>query len=164
MNHKQLISLILLMFFITSCGTVNVFVKPGTSFSRQTTITIIGGDDRSNTKGQLEFLLLSRNFNIVSESTAKTAIRYKDKLKGSDRYNNEFNAEVYSIKELNSIYAMETNYTYYYDVFYYAYRNFTAKVTDLNAGEIILTVNFSGSRSVSSVLEDLADQLSALVK
>jgi len=164
MKYLKQLFLFLLIFLITSCGSVNVFVKPGTTFTKQTTITIVGGDDGSNTKGQLEFLLLSKGFNIVSESTAKTAIRYKDKLKGNDRYNNEFNAEVYSIKELNSIYAMETNYTYYYDVFYYAYRNFTARIMDLNTGEIVLTVNFSGDRSISSVLDDLANQLAALVK
>ena len=152
------------MILLESCGTVDLFVKPGTSFNKQTTITIVGDDDGSNTKGQLEFLLLSKGFNIVSETSAKTAIRYKDRLKGSDRFNNEFNAEVYSIKELNSIYAMTTNYSYYYDMFFYAYRNFTAKVIDLNTGQLLLTVNSAGDRAVSSVLSSLADQLSALIK
>lgn len=165
MNRLKAITIILLMFLINSCGSVDLFVKPGTSFNKQTTITVLGSDyDGSNTKGQLEFLLLSRGFNIVSESAAKTAIRYKDKLQGSDRFNNEFSAEVYSIKSLNSIYAMQTNYTSYYDMFFYAYRNFTAKIIDLNTGEIVLTVNFSGDRAVSSVLESLANQLSALIK
>ena len=164
MKYLKLIAIILLMILLESCGTVDLFVKPGTSFNKQTTITIVGDDDGSNTKGQLEFLLLSKGFNIVSETSAKTAIRYKDRLKGSDRFNNEFNAEVYSIKELNSIYAMTTNYSYYYDMFFYAYRNFTAKVIDLNTGQIVLTVNFAGDRAVSSVLSSLADQLSALIK
>lgn len=164
MRPKIILIILFFSFLFISCGSVNVFVKPGTTFSKQTTITIIGGDDASNTKGELEFLLLSKGFNIVSESTAKTAVRYKDRIKGSDRFNNEFNAEVYSIKELNSIYAMETNYSYYYDVFYYAYRRFSARVTDLNTGEIVLTVSFSGDRSVSSVLEDLVNQIDALVK
>jgi len=44
-------------------------------------------------------------------------------------------------------------------VFYWAYRNFSAKITDLNTGEIILTAQFSGDRSVDSVLNELMKKI-----
>ena len=158
-----------LMFFVfllllTSCGALNVYVKSGTTFTRRTTITVIGEEHASGTKGQIEHLLLVKGFNIVSESTAKTAIKYKEKITLSDQNNSELSAEVYSIKELNSIYALEIHYSSYYDAFYWGYDTFSAKITDLNTGEVVLTANFSGKRSVNSVLNELADKIDLQVK
>jgi hypothetical protein len=149
---------------MTGCGSVNVYVKPGAVLSKKSTITVTGENDQSGTRGTLEHLLLSKGFNIVSETTAKTAVRYKDQLQGSNSYNNEFSSEVYSVKELNSVYALDTRYTYYYDMLYYAYRSFSAKVVDLNTGEVVLSVSFVGDRSVNSVLEDCVEQIAKLVK
>jgi hypothetical protein len=108
--------------------------------------------------------LFEKGFNIISYSSAKKAIKYKDQIKGSDRENNEFEAEIYSIKELNSIYSLELNYTYYYDTFYYAFRTFSARVVDLNSGEIIMSANFRGDKSTKAVLRDFVNQLSLQVK
>lgn len=156
--------LLLPIITLAGCGTLSVYVKPGTNFNRNTTMTVIGGEDESGTKGQIEHLLLTRGFNIVSESTAKNAIKYKDSLKGTDIINNEYIAETYLIKEINSVYALELNYSYYWDVFYWAYRRFSAKVTDLNNGEIVLTAQFSGDRSVNSVIKELVNKIDAQIK
>jgi len=156
--------LIFFLLLLSSCGTLNVHIKPGTTFTKSTTITVIGVEDNTGTKGQIEHLLLVEGFHIVSELTAKTAIKYKDKLKGSDDINTELSAEVYSIKELNSIYALEFHYTYYWEMFYWSYRRFSAKVTDLNTGEIVLTAHFSGDRSVNSVLNELVTRIDSQVK
>jgi len=164
MKRNLITLLILPILLLTSCGTMSVFVKPGTTFSKNSSITIVAKDDLSGSVGELTHLLFSKGFNVISYSTAKTAVKYKDKIQGSDIVNNEFNAEVYSIQELNSIYALEINYTYYYDVFYYAYRSFSARVTDLNTGEIIMSANFRGDKSVRAVLSDLVNKMSLQIK
>ena len=100
----------------------------------------------------------------MSESNAKNAIKYRDSLKGTDIINNEYIAETYFVKEINSVYALELSYSYYFDMFYWSYTKFSAKVTDLNNGEIVLTAQFSGDRSVTSVLNELMDKINAQVK
>lgn len=164
MKLFNLLIMLVIILNIISCGTTDVFVKPGISLSRNSTITIIGPDDSSGTKGQLTHLLISRGFNIVSEKTAKTAIRYKDEIKGKNIINHEFSAEIYRIKEFNSIYACELNYRYVMDLFGPVFQNFSAKLIDLNTGEIVMTANFRGSKSINSVLKDLASQIANQVK
>jgi hypothetical protein len=163
-NTKSIFVIIVMTVCLISCGTLNVKVKPGTKFSRNTTVTIAVDEDQSGTVGELNHLLFENGFNVVAYSTAKKAVKYKDEIKGSDPINNKFEAEIYSIKELNSIYALELDYTYYYDMFYYAYRSFSARVIDLNTGEIVMSANFRGDKSVGSVLEDFVNQLSQQVK
>lgn len=124
-------------------------------------MTLVGTDsDVTGTYGELNYLLSSKGFNVVSYSTAKNAIRYKNQIQGTNIVNKSIDAEVYSIKELNSIYALEIDYTYYYD-FTIMYRNFSAKVTDLNTSEIVMSANFRGNRSVQSVLKEFVNQLAA---
>lgn len=161
---KKTIYSLLFLTIMSSCGSVKLSVKPGTTFSRNATLTIAAQDDKSGTVGELNHLLFEKGFNVISYSTAKTAVKYKDKIEGSAPVNNEFEAEVYRIKELNSIYALELDYTYYYDAFYYAYRSFSARVVDLNSGEIVMSANFRGDRSVRSVLKDFTTQLAAQIK
>jgi len=161
---STILVIILTILFFTSCGTVKLSVKPGANFSRNATLTIAEEDDLTGTVGELNHLLFEKGFNVIAYSTAKKAIKYKDEIKGSDPVNNEFEAELYSIKELNSIYALELNYIYYYDVFYYAYRSFSARVIDLNTGEIIMSANFRGDKSVRAVLKDFVNQLSQQIK
>jgi len=109
---------------------------------------------------------LTRGFNIVSESNAKNAIKYRDSLKGTDIINNEYIAETYFVKEINSVYALELSYSHYYNRtwFYWSYTRFSAKVTNLSNGEIVLTALLSGDESVSSVLNELGDKINAQVK
>lgn len=161
---NTILVIILTTLFFTSCGTVKVSVKPGAKFSRNATLTIAQEDDISGTVGELNHLLFEQGFNVIAYSTAKKAIKYKDEIKGSDPINNEFEAEIYSIKELNSIYALELNYTYYYDMFYYAYRSFSARVINLYTGEIIMSANFRGDKSIRAVLKDFVNQLTQQIK
>lgn len=160
---KSLI-VILLLLALSSCGAVRLSVKDNAKFTKNTTVTVAANDDQSGSVGELNQLLFEYGFNVVSYSTAKKAIQYKDEIKGSDPNNSRFEAEIYSVRELNSVYAIELDYTYYYDVFYYSYRSFSARVIDLNTGQIVASANFRGDRSVSGVLEDFAEQLAARIK
>lgn len=139
----------------------NVKYETWNQVFQNATLTLVGTDsDVTGTYGELNYLLSSKGFNVVSYSTAKNAIRYKNQIQGTNIVNKSIDAEVYSIKELNSIYALEIDYTYYYD-FTIMYRNFSAKVTDLNTSEIVMSANFRGNRSVQSVLKEFVNQLAA---
>ena len=151
---------------MSSCGTVKLSVKPGATFSRNATLTIPTPEDHdeTGTYGELNHLLLEKGFNVIPYSTAMAVVKYKDKIEGSDPVNDEFEGETERIKELNAVYVLELNYAYYYDVFYYSYTNFSARVFDLKSGEIVLTANFRGDRSVRSVLKDFTTKLAAQIK
>lgn len=166
-GQMKLITIFIVLFFlllITSCGSaLNVYVKNGTEFNKKSSITVVGGDDKTGTKGKLEYLLLSNGFNIVSESTARTAIKHKEKLQYTNEINNKLKSETYSVKEFNSTYVLELNYTYDDDGGW-CYDTFYAKVTDVNTGEVVLTATFSGSEYVTSVLNELVDKMNQNLK
>jgi len=156
---KKLFSSLLILSLLSSCGAVKLSVKPGASFSRDATLTIVQDEDITGTVGELTHLLFEKGFNIISYSTAKNAVKYKEEIKGSDPVNKEFEAEIYNIKELNSIYALELSYAYNGEGNAYAYKSFSARVVDLNSGEIVMSANFRGNRMVRSVLKDFTNQL-----
>lgn len=155
---KNLFYSLLILSFFSSCGAVKLSVKPGASFSRDATLTIAHEEDNSGTVGELSHLLFEKGFNLISYSTAKNAVKYKNEIKGTDPVNNAFEAEIYSIKELNSIYALELSYSFLDETASY-YKSFSARVIDLNSGEIVMSANFRGKRTVRSVLKNFAKQL-----
>lgn len=163
-KSRNILFLLLIIAIFNACGSLQVTVKPDANFSKNATLTIAKSEDETGTVGELNHLLFSKGFNIIAYSTAKKAIKYKDEIKGENSTNNEFEAEIYSIQELNSIYALELNYSYYYDMLYWAYNSFSARVIDLNTGEIIMSAYFRGDRSVHSVLSEFVERLSQQVK
>ena len=64
----------------------------------------------------------------------------------------------------NSIYVLDLDYTYYYDVFYFAYRNFSATITDMRTGEIIMTANFRGDKGCRAVLNELINKMNKVIR
>ena len=161
---KRFVVLSLIVLFITSCGTMQVTTKPDVVLSKSASITIAQQEDQTGTVGELNHLLFSKGFNVIAYSTAKKAMTYKEKNTGDDMVNNETNAELHSFREINSIYALELNYTYYYDMLYWAYRNFSARVVDLETGEIVMSAYFRGDRSVRSVLNEFVNKLDEQVR
>lgn len=69
-----------------------------------------------------------------------------------------FHSEITNTTTFNPMYVLDIDYSYYYDLFFYAYTNFSATITDLNSGEIIMTANFRGDKSVRSVLNELVQK------
>ena len=75
-----------------------------------------------------------------------------------------FHSEITNTTTFNSMYVLDINYSYYYDLFYYAYTNFSATITDLSTGEIIMTANFRGDKSVRSVLNELVQKMNKVIR
>lgn len=157
MKNIKIITLLLLFatITITSCSSLKMAVRPGVSFSKNSSITIVAQEDVAGTVGELTHLLLQKGFNVISYSTAKKAIKYKSKDKG-----NEFEAERYKVQDLNSIYALELDCNLGMGEFTdYVYDSFSARVTNLNTGEIVASASFRGHKSVDKVLKEFANKL-----
>lgn len=74
-NFKKSISLVFacaLFFGLTSCGTMKVFIAPNSDFTKSTPITIDRlKDDASGTLGELQYLLQTNGYKVMSFLTAK---------------------------------------------------------------------------------------------
>ena len=143
----------------SSCGTMQVYVSHDSTYSRNNPITITNTSDVSGTLGQLQFLLQSNGYKIMSMSAAKKALNLDASYDNSSSHH-----EITNTTTVNSVYVLEMNYTYYYDAFYYAYRSFSATITDLRSGEIIMTANFRGDKSVDAVLNELVREMNKVIK
>lgn len=156
--------LFVVIFLLAGCETFMFSAKPGTRFTRQSSITVVGEDDDSGTVGELNYLLLQKGFNVISYSTAKHATKYNDRVSGSNSINSMSDAEIYAVKELNSMYALELTYTYELNTLLGAfYNSFSARVVDLETGEVIVTASSRGD-TVRSVLRNFVNQLSQHVE
>ena len=156
----KLLLLLSTLLFLSSCGSVRVYVNEEHTYSRKNPITINqSGDDVTGTLGELQFLLKSNGYKLMSYGSAKKALNLDSEDESSSTHN-----EITYTKEFNSIYLMDIDYTYYYDTFYYAYRSFTATITDLRTGEIIMTAYFRGDKSCRAVLAEFVDNLNKVIK
>ena len=156
----KLLLLFSTLLFLSSCGSMRVFVNEEHTYSRKNPITInLSTDDETGTLGELQFLLKSNGYKLMSYGSAKKALNLDSQYQNSSTHN-----EITYSKEFNSIYLMDIDYSYYYDVFYYAYRSFTATITDLRSGEIIMTANFRGDKGCRAVLKEFVDKLNKIIK
>lgn len=158
------------IFLIFGCaGTVNVSVKPDTSFTPKSTITVVSsGYDPLGVQGKIEHLLMSRGFEVVSEAVARDKVKYQDKIKSDAPGQSEAEASLERVQEVRSTYILRFSYSYRSDIPHgNVFRNFTASVVDLNTGKVVASADFSqgdfGSRSVSSVLEEFVNKLTVSV-
>ncbi len=157
----------LLMF--GCAGTINVLVKPDTSFTPKSTITVVSsGYDPLGVQGKIEHLLLSRGFEVVSEAVASDKVRYQDKIKSDALGQSEAEAYLERVQEVRSTYILRFRYSYRADIPHgNVFRNFTASVVNLNTGKVVVSADFSqgdfGSKSVSSVLEEFVNKLTGSV-
>jgi hypothetical protein len=159
-NALTLIFAISLCCILSSCGTMNVFVNQESTYSKKNPITINkSSDDKSGTLGELQFLLQSNGYKLMSYGAAKKALNLD-----TESNNESFHGEITNTVSFNSVYVIDLNYTYYYDMLYYAYRTFSASITDLETGEIIMTANFRGDRSCRSVLNELVNKMNSVIK
>lgn len=147
----------LLGVLLSSCGTMNVYVNTESTYSRENPITInLSKDDETGTLGELRFLLQSNGYKIMSYSAAKKSLNIDDV--------SNTRTELTNTVAFNSIYVLDLDYTYYYDVFYFAYRNFSATITNMRTGEIIMTANFRGDKGCRAVLNELINKMNKVIR
>lgn len=143
----------------TSCGNVRVFVNEDSTFSRKNPITIDqDADDASGTLGELQFLLKSSGYKLMSYGAAKKALNFDE---NGDR--NSSHSEVTSTTEFNSAYIIDLKYTGSSDIGV-RYKSFSATITDLRSGEIIMTAVFRGDKAVKKVLKEFVMQINKVIK
>lgn len=71
MKIEAFLSVPVWLFLLVGCGTVHVTMKPQTTFTKKSTITVVvQGSDPLNLQGKLEHLLLERGFEIISAAVA----------------------------------------------------------------------------------------------
>lgn len=151
--------LIIISFMVTSCGTMRVYVNHDSSYSRKNPITIISESDESGALGELQFQLQSNGYKLMSMTAAKKALNLD-----TDISSNSVHSEFTNTTTVRSVYVLEMNYSYYWDTFYYAFTNFSATITDLETGEIIMTGIFSGDKSVRSVITELVNEMNKVIR
>ncbi len=148
------------MLILSSCGSMRVYTNPSSNYTRKTPITInLSHNDESGTLGELQFLLQSNGYKLMSLAAAKKSLNLDSNY---DIHN--FHSEITNTTTFNSMYVLDINYSYYYDLFHNAYTNFSATITDLSTGEIIMTATFRGNKSVRSVLNELVQKMNKVIR
>lgn len=154
----------ILSLMLFGCGpAASVHMKSGTTFTPQSTITIVGGNDHLGVQGKLEHLFLSRGFNVVSEAVARSKTQYEDKIQNIGD-GSAMKAEVGRVTEVKSAYIMRYSYTRAWDTAYDSFKSFSATIIDLRTGEVVSSTNYAPGywsirRGVDSVLEEVVDKL-----
>jgi len=184
--EKNKLTFITCLLLITGCGKVNVVMKQHTTFTKNSTITIVvENDDKVGVQGKLEHLLLERGFEVLSEAVTLEKVKLQSESENglavkSKEVSGESAAAIIGksrsekslsrVTEVKSSYILRFRYNAYeahmmYSmIIYWAFTTFNATVVNLDSGEVVASVNFSGDRSVDSVLEEFANKLASMAK
>lgn len=150
----------ILCFVLSSCGTMKVYVNQETTYSKKNPITINqSSDDNSGTLGELQFLLQSNGYKLMSYGAAKKALNLD-----TESQTETFHGEITNTTTFNSVYVLDLNYSYTWDLGGYYYTNFSANITDLETTEIVMTANFRGYKTCKAVLKDLVTKMNKVIK
>jgi hypothetical protein len=154
-----LIVIIISFFLFTSCAYVKMRTIPGFKFEKESTfsVTSLTNDEDTKTLVELNYLLKQEGFNIVSNSNAIKAIQNKGSF--NFKYNNEDIKEIFTIKDIKSVYEIRIQYKYYYDVFKYSYKEFKAIIIDMNNNKIV-SYYISGDKPINGVLRQFTQKIS----
>ena len=155
---KKILPIIALLFILTSCGSTKVYVNQDSTYSNKNPITIVAPQDESGTMGELQFLLQSNGYKLMSYSAAKKALNLDTEYKDDSTHK-----ELTNTTSFNSAYVLELHYNYEWEL-RYVYTTFSATITDLRSGEIVMTANFRGEKSCRSVLESLVKKMNEVIK
>ncbi|MBF0361950.1 MAG: hypothetical protein HQK49_13120 [Oligoflexia bacterium] len=166
MRYSYICFFIMTVLSLYGCSSV-VEVKEGKSikFNSNETITVIcRGKDELGLSGELEHILISQGFDVVSEEVAKN----KAKTVIDVNLNNkkiEGTVEDYNVKELQSVYALSFSYTTAYDGLFSERKinKLHGSVIDLHTGKIIKSLkierNSMSLKSNVEILEELVTQM-----
>jgi hypothetical protein len=163
---KKIFLISLLGTLLISCGSVRVYVKPNTEFSRQMSLTLTGSDnDKAGLIGELQFALTSNGFNVVSESVARNGINLSQEGQlDSDSF--DLNSNLYKSLELKSVYALNSRYNLGINPLTYSITisSFQAELVDLYTGEVVISLSFRGNRTPQAVAKRVVEELNKQMK
>ncbi|MDR3286598.1 MAG: hypothetical protein LBT27_04070 [Prevotellaceae bacterium] len=151
-----------IFFVLSSCGTMKVHVNKDNTYSRTNPITINRySDDETGSLGELQFLLQSNGYRLMSYHAAKQALNFD-----SQRQSGTYHGEITNTTTVKSVYVLDFTYSYYYEMYlsYYKYSSFSASITDLRTGEIIMTATFRGKKGCRAVLKEFVNKMNTVIK
>jgi hypothetical protein len=149
MKHTKHLLLLLLLTWLAACaaknhGAVNVAVKPQTTFTKNSTITVIPhGEDDLGLQARLKHLLAEKGFEIVSGSDEQLLGGLE---KPKSDYLLRFQYETDSDSDLKEL------------------KSFSGTIIEVAEGHVVASVNFSGRRSADSFVEEFADELESAMR
>lgn len=132
----------------------------GEHFTKQTTLSIGNYEDPLGTVKDLNYLLKSEGFNMVSTASASNAVKYKDPF--NDISKNTDLQKIFNITDLNSIYSIKLNY--YCSSDNLRYNSFGLSVID-PSGKVVMYGYFAGTNKArQNVLKSVAKKLGQQIK
>ncbi len=165
MIYKHRFHLLVFAIFVSGCSSVvSVMEHQKASFNINDTVTVIcKTGDPLVLSGELEHLLVSRGYDVVSQ---EVAVR-KAKSNIDMNYNNsraQGGIESYNTTELGSIYALTFSYSYVWDgIFGDVITKLYGSLIDLRTGKVVKSLKINRSRwslkGNSAFLEKLVDQM-----
>ncbi len=128
--------------FSSCTAYMQVSVNNDSKYSKKQPITIVNETDDSGALGELQFALQSNGYKVMSMKAAKKALNID-----SEKSSNETHSEITATTSFNSVYVIEMNYSHYIDPLTSRahLHSFSANITDLVTGEIIMTSRLNNS-------------------
>ncbi len=175
--HHRFVPLVCLAL-LAGCGAVNVSVKPQTTLTRNSIITLaVDSSDRLHMQEQLGRLLSERGFQVDYVPVVQAVMQGQPAAGGAAKSTTarlrgvaEFSGEGQMPGSLGTetdgkpTHTLAYGYHAYHDVFCWAFTDFTAAIMNSTTNEVMASADFAGDRSVGSVLEMFADKLASLTR
>ena len=166
MVYKHCLHVLVFSIFLSGCGSVvSVIEHQRTKFSKNDTVTVVcKTGDPLVLAGELEHLLISRGYDIVSH---EVAVR-KAKLDVNMDYRNQQTRggiESYNVTELGSVYALTFSYSSRWDGIFGEPKivKLYGSLIDLRTGKVVKSLkihrNFWSGKGNSAYLEELVDKM-----
>jgi len=167
---------VVVMMFAISCMPPDVAVRPGSHFTKDSSITLTAGSDDAIFKPELEKELLRHGFNVISDSVAQTISQEKKsgnlKTAGVVSANGQIDkaaakAQGDEVTEKSTSTIMKSEYIGKID---YIYRtashnvsrvNFT--IIELKSGAIVVSVGVTHALSNAEFAREIVKELETVI-
>lgn len=154
------IGLFSLIFILNSCGSMKIKAEKDFYFNKTTTLALKDDDKPTEAIKEFKYLLAQGGFNIVSVSNAAKAINFPNEILQTK--NNTQIVEIYSIKDLKSVYVIQIAEDYFHNPNYFGI--FNARVMDVKTNTVVITARLDGGVSAKKALKKFADELIKRIK
>ena len=145
---------------LSACGSLQVVQKPGATIKKNSSFAVVSmKNDNIGVQGQLEHYLMSKGFDLKSPTSAKDNYSHEDEVGAPSDGSPYQEGDVSRGVARNADYTLRITYSAYYDAFYWALHNFSGSIVDNKDGSVVLSADFSGDRSVKSVLKEFTARI-----